>query len=293
MRIMFIGTVEFSKKALIKLLELDADIVGVCTKEYSTNNSDFANLKPICEQNKIPYSLVEDINSEDTIKWISSLKADIIFCFGWSNLIKEELLKIPKMGIIGFHPTELPLNRGRHPLIWALVLGLKHSASTFFFMDQGADSGDILSQKKFNILYEDTAQSLYNKVTTLALKQIEEFLPTLQNGTYIKKKQEHQLSNVWRKRGIKDGLIDFRMSSFAIYNLVRALSKPYVGAHINYKNQNVSIWKVEEIIFKNNNDEPGKVLKIENDIITVKTYDGAVNIIDHDFQTLPEIGEYL
>jgi methionyl-tRNA formyltransferase len=67
------------------------------------------------------------------------------------------------MGVAGYHPTKLPMNRGRHPLIWALALRLKNSVSTFFFMNEGADSGDILSQVDFKILYQDDAQSLYDK----------------------------------------------------------------------------------------------------------------------------------
>ena len=78
---------------------------------------------------------------------------------------------------MGYHPASLPENRGRHPIIWALALGLKKSASTFFFMEEGADDGDILSQKEFEILYEDDAKSLYEKVTDMALNQIEDFLP--------------------------------------------------------------------------------------------------------------------
>ena len=60
------------------------------------------------------------------------MRPDIIFCFGWSRLIKEELLKIPKKGVVGYHPAMLPKNRGRHPLIWALALGIKTTGSTFF-----------------------------------------------------------------------------------------------------------------------------------------------------------------
>ena len=83
------------------------------------------------------------------------------------------------MGVLGFHPTKLPQNRGRHPIIWSLALGLKKSASTFFFMDEGADSGKILSQKNFEILDSDDAQSLYDKFVNIALLQIENFLPQL------------------------------------------------------------------------------------------------------------------
>lgn len=293
MKILFIGTVEFSYKALEKIIELDANIVGVCTKKLSSFNSDFVDLIPLCQKNKIPCHLVDNINSKENIEWIKTLDLDIIFCFGWSSLIKKELLNLPRMGVVGYHPAALPQNRGRHPLIWALALGLKKSASTFFFMEEGADDGDILSQEEFDILYEDDAKSLYRKVSNVALGQIEEFLPKLQNNNFQKIQQNHNKANVWRKRGKYDGKIDFRMSSNAIYNLVRALTKPYVGAHIEYKGQDISIWKVEEVEFSKNNIEFGKVLKSDTKSITIKTYDSAIKITEHNFKEIPKVGEYL
>ena len=293
MKILFIGTVVFSYKTLEKLIELKAEIVGVCTKDKSNFNSDFADLTPLCNKNKIPFKFVEDINSTENISWIKNLNPDIIFCFGWSNLIKKELLHLTKMGVIGYHPTELPKNRGRHPIIWTMVLGLKKSASTFFFMEESADNGDILSQKKFEILYEDDAQSLYNKILNIALEQIEILLVQLQNNSFQRIKQNHNLANTWRKRSKPDGIIDFRMTANAIYNLVRALSKPYIGAILKYKDEEISIWKVEEIAFNKNNIEFGKVLENDGKSIIVKTYDKAIRILEHDFKQLPKVGEYL
>lgn len=293
MRILFIGTVEFSYKALKKLIELNAEIVGVCTKKKSDFNSDFEDLTPLCKKADIPFKYVDDINSNENIDWIRSLSPDIIFCFGWSNLIKKDLLGLSKMGVVGYHPALLPKNRGRHPLIWALALGLNDSGSTFFFMTEGADDGDILSQEKVKILYEDNAKSLYDKVSNIALRQIEDFLPKLQNNNFRITKQNNDLANVWRKRGKFDGKIDFRMTSRAIYNLVRALTKPYIGAHVEYNGQDISIWKVEEVEFDQNNIEFGKVLENDGKSIVVKTYDKAIKIIDHGFKELPKVGEYL
>lgn len=293
MKILFIGTVEFSYKALEKIINVGGEIVGVCTKEKSNFNSDFKDLTPLCKINNIPYKFIDDINSKENIKWINSLTPDIIFCFGWSSLIKKELLELTPMGVVGFHPAKLPQNRGRHPIIWALALGLEKSASTFFFMDEGADSGNILSQMEFDILKDDDAKSLYSKVIDTALLQIDEFLPKLINRTYSKLPQDHSQSNIWRKRGKKDGEIDFRMSSNAIFNLVRALTKPYVGAHLVYNEQDIIVWKVEMIENNSSNIEYGKVIESKDDSIIVKTYDGAIKIIKHEFKTLPKIGEYL
>ena len=293
MRIVFIGTVKFSLKILEKLLDLNANIVGVCTKKESNFNADYADLSPLCKQNNIPYKYVDDINKQENIDWIKSLKPDIIFCFGWSSLIKNELLNLAPLGIVGYHPTKLPQNRGRHPLIWTLVLGLEKSASTFFFMDEGADSGDILSQVDFEIDYADDAKSLYIKVIDIALKQVEDFLPKLENRNFNKIKQDHSKANYWRKRIKKDGEIDFRMSSRAIYNLVRALTKPYVGAHLIYQGKDIKVWKVEEVEINLKNIEPGKVLEVKNNTILVKCFDKAVRILEHEFDEFPKVGEYL
>ena len=293
MKILFIGTVEFSYKALEKIINVGGEIVGVCTKEKSNFNSDFKDLTPLCRINNIPYKFIDDINSKENIKWINSLTPDIIFCFGWSSLIKKELLELTPMGVVGFHPAKLPKNRGRHPIIWALALGLEKSATTFFFMDEGADSGDILSQVEFDILKDDDAKSLYSKVIDIALLQIDAFLPKLISRTYAKLPQDHSQSNIWRKRGGKDGEIDFRMSSKAIFNLVRALAKPYGGAHLVYNEEDIIIWQVEMIENNSSNIEYGKVIESKDNSIIVKTCDGAIKIIKHEFATLPKIGEYL
>lgn len=293
MKIVFIGTVEFSKKAFEKLLEMDSDIIGVCTKKDSKFNSDYSDLTPLCRDAGIPYKVIENINSKDSISWIRSLSPDIIFCFGWSSLIKRELLILPPMGILGYHPAKLPKNRGRHPLIWSLLLGLKKSASTFYFMNEDADSGDILSQSDFTISHTDDAQTLYTKVTQVALEQIEKFMPQLISNNYDTVQQNHLIANTWRKRSKIDGKIDFRMSSEAIYNLVRALTRPYVGAHIEYKKKNIIVWKVKMIENKQNNIESGKVVDSCQNSFLVKTSDGAVEILEHEFKELPRIGEYL
>ena len=128
MRIVFIGSVKFSENALQQLVEMNADIVGVCTKEESVFNADHVDLRSLCERNEIPWIYIDNINSVHATSWIRTLKPDVIFCFGWSEIIQAELLGIPPLGVIGFHPAALPKNRGRHPRIWSLVRGLKETA---------------------------------------------------------------------------------------------------------------------------------------------------------------------
>lgn len=295
MRIIFIGSVFFSAKALEKLININAKIIGVITKNKSDFNSDFFDLNPIAKENKIPCHYTLNINSDETINWIKQFSPDVLFCFGWSNLIKKEVLEISRLGVIGFHPSLLPYNKGRHPLIWAKVLGLSKTGSTFFFMNEGADTGDILSQKEIEINFEDNATVLYNRLINVALNQIEEFHIELKNESFKRVKQNELEGNAWRKRGVKDGLIDFRMNSINICNLVRALSKPYVGAHLEFENFEIKIWEVEldKSYELYNNIEPGKVLTVLENRIQIKTGDSSIWITDHEFKKLPIVGTYI
>jgi methionyl-tRNA formyltransferase len=293
MRIFFIGTVQFSYHCLELLLRTGINVVGVATKQSSKFNSDFADLSVLCEKYKVPYQFILDINAPESLAFIRDKRPDVLYCFGWSNLIKNELINMTPLGVIGYHPAALPHNRGRHPIIWALVLGLSKTASTFFFMDEGADTGDILSQKEVLIDPNDDAQSLYEKLTTTGLQQMIQFTKELEQGIYQRIPQNKQLGNYWRKRNVADGKIDFRMCSKAIYNLVRGLARPYVGAHIEYSNSIVKVWKVIVVEDFQKNIEPGKILSIEGKSIKVKTIDGAILLTHHEFTILPKSGEYL
>ena len=293
MRIVFIGAVEFSLRALERLVELDAEIVGVCTLQESKFNADHADLRGFSDAHAIPSFYVDDINSIETLNWIRDKSPDVIFCFGWSRLIKQDLLELAPMGVVGFHPAALPANRGRHPIVWALVLGLKNTASTFFFMDACVDSGDILSQQEISIVEEDDARILYDKVIQTALTQIAEFLPKLANRSFQRIKQNEQFANVWRKRRSSDGEIDWRMSAQSIHNLVRGLAAPYVGAHFLVDGKEIKVWKSAIFLDAPNHIEAGKVLLKTNDGLVVKCGVDAISLLVIQPEFTANLGDYL
>ncbi|MCZ4407250.1 formyltransferase family protein [Cryomorphaceae bacterium 1068] len=293
MRIVLIGNVIFSERMLNVLIEMDeAKVVGIVTKQFSKFNSDHRNLAPIAENFNIPYKYVRDINAEHNYGWIESMKPDIIFCMGWSSLLGKEVLGIPPKGVIGFHPSALPSNKGRHPIIWALVLGLEKTASSFFKMVEKADAGDIISQNEIPIDFDDNASSLYDKIILSAESQIKEIVENLGNESSEPGIKRNEEGNEWRKRSRKDGLIDFRMASLSIYNLVRALALPYPNAEVIF---NEMSFKVNAVRIGHNHEtniEPGKVLQIDENAIEVKTGDGSVWLTDHNIYPLPKTGLY-
>lgn len=293
MKILFIGAVQFSARALRELLSLGADVVGVCTLKESKFNADHFDLTPVANRYGLPVLQESELNEPQSISWIQNLHPDVAFCFGWSRLIRQPLLGLPPMGVIGFHPAALPANRGRHPIVWALVLGLSQTASTFFFMDEGADTGDILSQTFVPIAPTDDAGELYERITQAALGQLHEFLPKLAAGTFTRQPQNSYLANSWRKRNTSDGRIDWRMAAESIHNLVRGLARPYEGAHFDFGGNEIKVWKagVEENVPLNL--EPGKVLAVTNKDILVKTGVGAIRLQEIWPKISVKVGSYL
>lgn len=294
MNILFIGCVESSEILLSILIKEKFNICGVITKKNSIYNSDFKNLDALCKINNLRYIYTDDVNCEKCIEFAKDVAPDIIYCFGWSQLLKSEILSIAPKGGIGFHPTSLPQNKGHHPIIWALALGLKETAVSFFKLNLCADDGEIYFQQKVLIDYEDDARSLYNKIMQIAKMGVIQISNDISNDCLRPIDIQCEESNIWRKRGIQDGIIDWRMSGKAIYNLVRALAKPYIGAEFYYKEKIIKVWKVEELVYEGlENIEYGKVIEVKSETdFCVKSYDNIIHVIECDPIEL-KVGEYL
>lgn len=294
MKAAFIGCVDFSHAMLSHLLTLPGmDVVGVVTRRQSAFNADFHSLEDLAHAAAIPCFFAEGNDQGAMVGAIRSWAPDVVFCLGWSYLLRPELLALPRFGVIGYHPALLPRNRGRHPIIWALALGLAETGSTFFVMDEGADSGDIVSQERVAISSDDDAASLYARLEEVSRSQLAAIAAQLAAGRLERRPQDHAAATYWRKRGRADGRIDWRMSANAIANLVRALTRPYVGAHCEVGGVDLKVWRVEAVPGFAADIEPGRVLAVDAAMPVVKCGDGAIRLIEHDFNSLPIVGDCL
>ncbi len=303
MRILFVGAVDFSRHCLEEVLRNGGNVVAVLTLPEEKGrrvHSDYADLSETASQYNVPlYRLQRRINAPENVDLIRSLEPDVIFVFGWSQIVSKEVLDIPPLGCIGTHPALLPRNRGRHPLIWALAKGMRESGLTFFYLDEGVDSGDILWQKSFPITLEDDAGTLYEKIKALASEAIPEFLPQLEGGAAPRIPQNHHLATYWRKRTESDGEIDWSHSTIRIYNLIRALTHPYVGAHTYLGGQKIIIWKAKLPDRGLSDDEqilkPGTILASGEKWFNVRTGDGFIKVSEYEAtgRALVEIGTRL
>ncbi|MDG2269486.1 MAG: formyltransferase family protein [Alphaproteobacteria bacterium] len=223
------------------------EITGIVTRCSSPHGSDFVSLTDDADTMQAPCLEADDTSTEDLARWIRAKEPDAIFCIGWNRILPADIFDIPPRGVIGYHPAALPHNRGRHPIIWALARGLTQTASTFFLMDEGADTGAIVDQEPVPIGADDDAGRLYARLQDMAPDQLQRFVPHLRDGTLVPRPQDPESGNVWRKRTAEDGRIEWRMSATDIHNLVRALATPYPGATCRLDVSDVAIHKVEVV----------------------------------------------
>lgn len=276
-KIVYIGTVKFSKLLLEEILIYKSriDILIVSTKKKI--NSDFVDMNEIAKKENLNIHFTNDINSTKTYNVIRNFGPDYIFCFGWSRLIKKKIINCAKQFSIGYHPAELPKNRGRHPIIWAIYLGLKQTASTFFQLTEKVDDGYIIDQKIIKIKKTYKSLNLYNALIKISKKQIKHIVKKIIYNRKIdvyKKKND----NIWRKRSFLDGIIDWRMSGTSIIRLVNALSSPYPGAIFKYKNKYVNVQNAIIVKKKPENLEPGKILEVNKKYFKITCDDCVIKI---------------
>lgn len=282
-----IGCVQFSCAMLEHLLTLDdAEVVGVVTRGSSTFNADFCSLEPVATRHGAPVFVDVRNRQQEMAGWIGGLAADVVYCFGWPYLLSEDVLGASTFGVVGYHPTELPLNRGRHPIIWALALGLERTASSFFRMDQGADSGDLLSQELVDITPEDDAGSLYERLIEVAKGQLGPMTAAIADGKIRPMPQDHSRATYWRKRSRDDGRIDWRMASTTLHDLVRALTRPYPGAHVEIDGEAYPVWRATVVDGEYRpsdvrNLEPGRVLQADGARLDVRCGIGVLRLLEH------------
>ena len=277
MKIIFIGGVKFSYEILKTILENNWNISVVFSYDDSKKKkiSDFISLDELCSKYNLQNIKIDRINAQNNIEIIKKIEPDIILVMGWSQLLNSEIISIPKIGVIGSHPTELPKYRGRAPIPWSILKGLKTSALTFFFIEEGTDSGDILDQRSFKLSSNDDATSVYKKVESVGKEMIQDNLTKLQNGNYTRKKQD--VSNFienWEKRGPQDGIIDWSRNSQEIHTLIRATTHPYPGAYTIFNGSKLIIWGAE---FSNEQSNGvGKIMRVNNFNVKIGTGKGVI-----------------
>lgn len=285
MKIVFIAGLREGYECVKSTIEDGWDVIGVFTlSERFKDRSCYVSFDSL-EKYGIPICKVNNINDKDNIDKIKELNPDVILVIGWSFIVCDEIINIPRLGCIGNHPTLLPKHRGNAPIPWAIIMGLTKSGTTWFHFANGIDNGDIVRQREYKIDFEDTAEDVYKKVLDATIDSLKEILPKLRDGTAPRLPQDHKRANIMPKRQPQDGIIDWDKMSISLYNWIRGLTRPYPGAFTYLGEEKVFVWEAKYLPHNEFNGEEyninasnktGEILKILSAGVIMATGDGAI-----------------
>lgn len=129
----------------------DPFIIRQLKKLYNFFNKMPESLRSLANQKAIPYSFIWKKNTSETACWISRINPDLIVVYSMSQLLNEEIINIPKFGVINLHPSFLPDFRGPNPDFWSYYYKVLNPGVTVHYIDKGEDTGDIIYQKRINV----------------------------------------------------------------------------------------------------------------------------------------------
>jgi methionyl-tRNA formyltransferase len=242
-KFVFVGAVESSETALAALLSdgLVPDLVVTLPEDRSHRHSDYADIAKIAKEAGIAVHVCVNINDEVTLNAVRSVAPDLCVVVGWSQICNADFRAIARIGTIGFHPSDLPRMRGRAVIPWTILSDQKQTGSSLFWIDEGADTGDILQQKTFDVAPDETARSLYEKHKANIRVMVPEGVREAMNSTGQHIPQNHDLATFCAKRTEDDGQIDWSLSAAMILRQIRATGDPYPGSFTYSGNQRVYV----------------------------------------------------
>jgi methionyl-tRNA formyltransferase len=245
MKIAFCTCVQIGKSCVETIVSSGGhfDLLLTLLDHKSQKKSGRVYLDDIANDNGIPLYKLNHLNDADVAEIVKKYDIDWLFIIGWSQIASIDILKVPHKGVIGAHPTLLPTGRGRAAVPWAILKGLDKTGVTFFKMDEGVDTGEILDQFVIPLSSDETATTLYNKVNEAHVQLIQQIWPKLIEDTISGVKQDESLATYWEGRTPADGELFYSMTLKEVDILVRASTRPYPGAFIMIdKLTKLTIW---------------------------------------------------
>ncbi|SDF24719.1 methionyl-tRNA formyltransferase [Methanolobus vulcani] len=214
--------------------------------------------------------------------YLNQNKLDFIIVCGYKYIIPPTIFNTPKYGTVNIHPSLLPQYRGQHVINWAIINGEQETGITLHLMDENLDTGDILLQTKVPILFDDTAKDLHDRLYQKASELLTTFFTRFNDeGSISPKIQDSSQATFFKPRKPCDGHIEWDKEGEQIYNLVRAISKPWPGAFTYHNSSKIVVWRVS---FEPHNSEEsyGRIINVSNSQLIVNAKNSLVIIEDYD-----------
>ncbi|MCD6441959.1 methionyl-tRNA formyltransferase [bacterium] len=258
MKILYMGNKNRGLVCLKALLKEGENICGVVIPDRKVKLS-YESLKQFAIKRKISIFHPSKINAPIFVQKIKKMVPDLIIMAGYNQILKKEIIRIPKKGVINLHGGKLPQYRGSSTLNWMIINGETKGGVAIILIDAGIDTGDIIAKESFEIRPNDTIKEVIYKTDKIFPRLLIKVIRQIKNGTVKRKPQPPGKGTYYHTRYPRDGKINWeRSSAKEVYNLVRALTHPCPGAFTYFNNKKLIIWKAS-LIEEDIRGIPGRV----------------------------------
>ncbi len=282
MRVVFMGTPDFSVPTLQALIDSPYEVVGVFTQpDRPKGRGGKVQMSPVKElalKHDIP--VFQPLKMRlDGLEPLRELKPDICVTAAFGQILSQDVLDVPPMGTVNVHASLLPRHRGAAPIQWAILSGDDVAGVTTMYSDKGIDTGDMLLKCETPVLPEDTAGTLSDKLAQMGAELLIETLRQIEAGTCPREKQDESQATYDPKIEKEMGLLNFGEGTEKCLNRVRAMS-PWPCAYTQLGEGVLKVWRAQAAEGVEN-AIPGTVLKADRKLgLIVATADGAMELCE-------------
>lgn len=229
LNIIFFGNGPRGKKCLEELIEFGFRISAVVGHEGASSVIQTA------KQNNIPIFQPNKVNEPNFVNKLRDYSPDLFVLAGYNQILKNDLISIPRYGTLNLHGGKLPEYRGVAPINWQIINGETKGGCCIIIVDEGIDTGDIVEQVYYDIGENETAEDIINKQLEIFPSMLINAIEDIERGKIARVKQNLNDGAYYTRRYPKDGRINWEtMTAQQIHNLIRALNGPYPPAFCNY-----------------------------------------------------------
>ena len=292
MKIVFMGTPELAAASLNALIEAGHEIPMVVTQPDRRGNRNKMILSPVKEialEHGIevlqPYRLKKE---PEAVEKIAAIEPDMIVVAAFGQIIPKSVLDIPKYGCINVHGSILPKLRGASPMHAAILEGLDESGITIMRMDEGLDTGDMISKVSCDIRGKDI-----NEVSEIlgnaGAKLLVDTLPSIENGTAVYEKQDDSLATYAKMIAKEDGLTDFNEPADVVERKIRAyISWPTCYSYLD--GDQVKFYRAEALMDAKPTGEAGTIAETGKDYYDINCSEGVLRVYEQQLAGKKRMG---
>ncbi len=283
MKVIFMGTPDFAVGTLEALVDAGHTVTLVVSQPDRAKGRGHAVQYTPVKEAALKHGLTvwqpERIRGEEARTRLEQTDADVIVVAAFGQIIPREILEMKKYGCINVHASLLPKYRGAAPIQWAVIDGERESGVTIMQMDEGLDTGDMLSRVVVPLAEDETGGSLFDRLSTAGAKLLVQTLEQLERGEIVPEKQGESPTRYASMLTKQTGRIDWSQDAAAIERLVRGVN-PWPGAWTKLDGKTLKIWGSHVAAEQGLRGKCGEILETTKNAVVVQTGDGALAITE-------------